>query len=184
MNVLRPLTRSGWIRAAAMGAAGLGVFALPTSAYAATNHTAKESPSVQMAATNTTRHLDNDSGSLTIVESKTQPAMYKATWTDSGLSQGESVYLTGIAGNQADSTTGQLKVLAQGTATTGSASVYFPISKGGTKANPVTFEMHTSADLESLPTGQTPEVPWAAGLPLLAIVPFAAAMLKKKHRTH
>lgn len=166
-----------------VGIATLALVALPATSYAATSTTSSTDPatgtnSSEVTMGGTTNRsvttLDNDQGRLAITVSKSHPGDYKATWTDSLLVSGNSLslYLVGLNGNHADSLTGSIAAIATGQVTSpGTGVVYFPESQGGTKTHPVTFEMHTPADLESLPFAQLPEVPWTAALPLAAAIP-------------
>lgn len=171
-------------RWAGIGAAmaTLAVIALPATSYASTPNPptidlgtgTNSMPASIPGNTSSIQGADNDQGQLTITPSKSQPGYYKATWTDPALMPPDSLYLVGLQGTQADNPTAPIAVIAGGTVTSnGLGIVYFPEKYGGTKANPVTFEMHTTADLESLPFSQLPEVPWAAALPLVGAIPIA-----------
>ena len=110
--------------------------------------------------------------------------MWKATWNDSSLKANTQVFLVGVQGNHADSTTNPIETLASGVSIPGTAVVYFtPPLKGWSSTNQEAFEMHTVEDTESLPVAQMPEVPWAAGLPIMGIVPLAYVALRHQHRS-
>lgn len=177
MKRLSTLHRFGWVRVTSLSLLGAGFLAVPVNAYAATT---TNSATMTMGAPTSGHDHDHDKGSLQITHSTSKPKYYKATWTEPKLSSGDSVYLTGITGTQADSANANLSVLQTGHAHNGYAVVYFPMSQGGTHKKPMTFEMHTTADFESAPVGQMPEVPWAAGLPLLAAFPIVGALLRRK----
>lgn len=93
---------------------------------------------------------------------------------------GYSLYLIGLLGTHADNPAAAIRVTATGHTTgPGVGVVYFPMKDGGDQdPSPVNLEMHTTGDLESLPYGQWPEVPWAAGLPLVATLPLGLTLVR------
>jgi len=110
-----------------------------------------------------------DCGNLTIHVTATGAT---AIWRYSPLVPGDQVFLVGVQGLHADDPSAPILTLASGIVTTpGLAEVSFtPPSLGWNATHPEAFEMHTVTDLESLPYGETPEVPYAAVLPATALL--------------
>lgn len=197
MKISHRLLSNRWIRASAVALLGAAFVVGPATAFASKGPASQppgpsqQSNSVISFGINDSTPGPSDSqdtGGLTIVPSQSQPGKYKATWVDPSLHPGEPVFLVGVQGTQADSTVATIETLATGTAMTTSNGVegvvYFTPTPGTmTAANPESFEMHNVFDLESLPVSQMPEVPWAAGLPLIGLAPLAYFVLRHRHHS-
>jgi len=124
--------------------------------------------------------VQNANGSMTI----TGPVNgnYSATWTSSPtiLAPGATVMLLGYSSPNPTVATPP-ETMAFGTVqTAGTATVTFPASDFyGTSQSPEYFEMMVI--YATTPVGDTPEVPYAAGLPLVAgLVLIGLAQLRKR----
>jgi len=141
-----------------------GTLAVVQPALAASTTTGTTSNACVTTATD-----PKDCGNLTI---HVTAGGATAVWTYSSLAPGDQVFLVGVAGLHADNPLAPILTLATGTVTSpGVAEVAFnPPSGGWNATHPETFEMHTVTDLESLPYGETPEVPYAAVLPAAGLL--------------
>ena len=125
-----------------------------------------QTPSV---VTNTTQGAQ---GSISITE--TSPTTGTATWSWSGLTPGSYVEVFAFpkgSPNQASplsANNGYVK-------TPGSYTTNITLPSGDNWGN-TGIEMTTGA----FATGQLPEVPWAAGLPLLIVLPFGISMWHRR----
>lgn len=122
-------------------------------------------------------------GTLTIqsVSSGTNAGEYEAIWNWSGLEPNQSVMLLGVKGTKA-SLSGSPETFVLGTASTngGTATIYFPASDyHASPSSPETFTAY--ALFSSPPTGQLPEVPYAAAIPAAGIVAGMALLYRRRH---
>lgn len=123
-------------------------------------------------------------GTLTIqyVSSGSHAGDYEATWNWSGIQPNQSVMLIGDSGTTVSLTVSpETVVFGQASASGGTATVYIPPSDYfASPASPETFKMY--ALFSSTPTGQLPEVPYAAGLPVAAALAFGGvALYRRRH---
>lgn len=125
-------------------------------------------------------------GTLTIkyVSSGTHNGDYSATWDWTspapGLQSNQQVMLIGDSGTSVNlSKTPETMIFGQASASGGTATLYIkPSEYFATKTSPETFEMF--ALFSSTPTGQLPEVPYAAGLPVAAAVALGGIWLYRR----
>jgi hypothetical protein len=120
--------------------------------------------------------MTNASGSGTITITETSSTQGTATWTWSGLTKSQyvSVYV-GLKNNL-----GQLQLLTSSSGQVTQSGQYtanITLPSGDTWSN-VEIKMTESA----FATGQLPEVPWAAGLPLLLLIPLGISMKRRLTR--
>ncbi|PSR22693.1 MAG: hypothetical protein C7B45_05720 [Sulfobacillus acidophilus] len=111
-------------------------------------------------------------GSITITE--TSSTTGTVTWSWSGLGVGDTVTVYAAPKGNATDTT-QIDEGTVSTSGTFTADVTLP--SGDTWSN-TQIEMAESASI----AGQLPEVPWAAGLPLLLALPLGYVALRRKPR--
>lgn len=116
-------------------------------------------------------------GSLTITRHTSD---YVATWTWSGLTVRQEVMLVGDQGSGPVSLSSKPETLLFGTVKkAGIAVIDIPFSDyKATKQNPETFEAF--ALFSSTPTGQMPEVPVAAALPLAGLAVGGFALYRRR----
>ena len=113
------------------------------------------------------------SGEGTITITETSATSGTATWTYSGLTLGNYVNVDAIfqkgSTPTSETSTGYVK-------TAGTYVATITVPQGDTWSNFVKVEMNTSASQ----VAQLPEVPWAAGLPLLLLVPFGVSLWRRR----
>ncbi|WP_053959595.1 hypothetical protein [Sulfobacillus thermosulfidooxidans] len=115
-----------------------------------------------------------DEGSITITESTSTSGM--ATWNWSGLGIGDFVNVYTFSKDSPQTPT--LLSQSSGKVTTaGSYSANIQLPKGDTWSN-TGIEMSESA----FAVGQLPEVPWAAALPLLLVVPWGLTLIRHRRQ--
>ncbi len=116
----------------------------------------------------------NGSGTITITE--TSSTTGTATWTWSGLTKGQ--YVSVYFAPKDNPSQVQLLSKSSGQVTkTGQYTATITLPKGYTWSN-VLIKMTESA----FATGQLPEVPWAAGLPLLSLIPLGISIKRRSIR--
>jgi hypothetical protein len=115
----------------------------------------------------------------TLVVTKGQGTNDTATWTYSGNHPKVGALADLFWWNAATpSPTGGTFLGDANITTLGTVSISFPASD--ITGYPATFEMIACGPTISPPTTQTPEVPWAAGLPLMLAVPFGFYALRRR----
>lgn len=107
-------------------------------------------------------------GTLSIqqVTSGTHKGQYEAIWTWSGLQPNQEVMLIGSPGTSVSFTNEETLDFGQTSPNGGTVTIYFS-DYNASPSHPETFEAF--ALFSSVPTGQLPEAPYAAGLPLAAL---------------
>ncbi len=111
-------------------------------------------------------------GLITIVTTSTTTGT--ATWTFSGLAIGDTISVYAFPkGFPSDIT--PLTVSSDTVSSAGTFSATVTLPTGDTWSN-TGIEMEVS----NFATGETPEVPWAAGLPLLLILPLGLSVLRRR----
>lgn len=104
---------------------------------------------------------------------------YEAVWKWSGLKANQQVMLIGDKGTSITTQTPETLLFGTASPQGGSATIFIPKEDyKATNKTPETFEM--LALFGSTPTGQLPEVPYAAALPLTALLgPFLFRRLRR-----
>ena len=122
-----------------------------------------------VVVTNTTQGAQ---GSISIKE--TSPTTGTATWSWSGLTPGSYVEVFAFPKGSPNQVT-PLSANNGNVTTAGSYTTSITLPSGDNWGN-TGIEMSTAA----FATGQLPEVPWAAGLPLLLVLPFGISMWRRQ----